>query len=173
MELNNVVKAAIFSALAVGLGFAFIFVPNIEFISVIVFISGLTLGLKWGIVVGASSMFIYSSMNPLGSGLVFPPLLLGQVLSMGVIGALGAGSKHIFNANSSVQFHIIFSGFCGLSCALIYDISTSVSYPLSVGYGYKQTLGYVVSGLLFTFVHQLSSVIIFLIVVPKYLKISS
>ena len=44
MTLNNLVKAAIFSSTAIGLGFVFMFIPNLEFISVTVFLSGLTLG---------------------------------------------------------------------------------------------------------------------------------
>ena len=33
MNLSNLVRAAIFSAVAIGLGFMFILVPNVEFIS--------------------------------------------------------------------------------------------------------------------------------------------
>jgi len=173
MELNNLVKAAIFSALAIGLGYAFLFVPNIEFITVIVFISGLTLGIKTGMIVGGSSMFIFSAMNPIGSGLIFPPLLIGQVLSMLIIGLVGGLLKPLFNANHHHRFQAILAGLCGLGCALLYDISTTIAYPISVGYGFKQTVGYAISGILFTFIHQISNVIIFSIVVPKYLKINS
>ena len=77
MNLSNLVRAAIFSAVAIGLGFMFMFVPNVEFISITVFLSGLTLGFSWGVAVGISSMLIYSSFNPLGSGLIYFTLLLG------------------------------------------------------------------------------------------------
>ncbi|MBT7114640.1 MAG: hypothetical protein HN938_08145, partial [Candidatus Marinimicrobia bacterium] len=49
MELNNLVRAAIFCALAVGMGFSLMLIPNIELITVIVFIAGLHLGIGWGI----------------------------------------------------------------------------------------------------------------------------
>ena len=55
MNLSNLVRAAIFSAVAIGLGFMFMLVPNVEFISITVFLSGLTLGFSWGAAVGASS----------------------------------------------------------------------------------------------------------------------
>lgn len=81
MNLSNLVRAAIFSAVAIGLGFMFMLVPNVEFISITVFLSGLTLGFSWGAAVGASSMLIYSSFNPLGSGLIYFTLLIGQILA--------------------------------------------------------------------------------------------
>ena len=56
MNLNNLVKAAIFSSTAIGLGFVFMFIPNLEFISVTVFLSGLTLGGYIGAIVGGTSM---------------------------------------------------------------------------------------------------------------------
>ena len=52
MNLNNFVKAAIFTAMAIALGFVFMLIPNVEFISVTVFLSGLTLGLGFGAMVG-------------------------------------------------------------------------------------------------------------------------
>tara|TARA_Y100000758_G_scaffold201176_1_gene143673 strand:- start:1564 stop:1890 length:327 start_codon:yes stop_codon:yes gene_type:complete len=82
MELNNLVRAAIFAALAVGMGFSLMLVPNIELITVIVFLSGVTLGKGWGGLVGGTAIFIYSGMNPMGSGLSFPPLFFMQIFSM-------------------------------------------------------------------------------------------
>jgi len=107
MELNNLVKAAIFSALAIGLGYAFLFVPNIEFMTVIIFISGLSLGVKTGMLVGGTSMFIFSAMNPIGSGLVFPPLLIGQVFSMILIGMIGGLLYRFFLSNNHLRFRVI------------------------------------------------------------------
>jgi len=40
MNLNKLVQAAIFAAMAIGLGFMFMLVPNLEFITVTVFLSG-------------------------------------------------------------------------------------------------------------------------------------
>ena len=76
MNLNKLVQAAIFAAMAIGLGFMFMLVPNLEFISVTVFLAGMTLGLPYGILVGGTAMMIYSVMNPLGSGLIYITLLL-------------------------------------------------------------------------------------------------
>jgi len=73
MKLNNLVRAAIFAALAIGVGFSLLLIPNIELITVTIFISGLTLGSAWGMLIGGTAEIIFSSLNPLGSGLSFPP----------------------------------------------------------------------------------------------------
>ena len=56
MRLEEIVKASIFTSIAIGLGFTFLLVPNVEFISVTVFLSGFTLGPLLGSIVGLSSM---------------------------------------------------------------------------------------------------------------------
>jgi len=96
MELNNLVKAAIFCALAVGMGFSLMLVPNVELITVIVFMSGLMLGWRWGTIVGGTAIFIYSGLNPMGSGLSFPPLFFMQILGMAITGFIGGIVRKFF-----------------------------------------------------------------------------
>ena len=98
MGLNNLVRAATFAATAIGLGFMFMLVPNVEFISVTVFLSGLTLGVLFGAMVGGTAMMIYSILNPLGSGLIYLPLLVGQIIAMAVIGTAGAVTGRLFKS---------------------------------------------------------------------------
>jgi hypothetical protein len=74
MDLSKLVRASVFAAVSVGLGFSLLMIPNVEFISIVVFISGVTLGIGWGIVVGGTAEFIFSTLNPFGSGLLFPTL---------------------------------------------------------------------------------------------------
>ena len=169
MNLSNLVRAAIFSAVAIGLGFMFMLVPNVEFISITVFLSGLTLGFSWGAAVGASSMLIYSSFNPLGSGLVYFTLLIGQILAMVVIGMFGAAANKIVK-NLAPVYQAILAGLFGFIGTLIYDITTNLAYPLSAGYSLKETFVYGISGLLFTAMHLVSNTAIFSVVVPGYLR---
>ena len=95
-NLTKLVRAAMFAALAVGLGYSLMLVPNIELITVIIFLSGLTLGIRWGILVGAVSEFIFSAMNPLGSSLMFPPLIAAQIISMIIVGLSGGLLRPVF-----------------------------------------------------------------------------
>ena len=96
MDLVNLVRASIFCAMAVAMGYSLMMVPNIELITVIVFLSGVTLNIWWGALVGLIAMGIYSGLNPLGSGLSFPPLFIAQVIGMSLCGALGGIFKPLF-----------------------------------------------------------------------------
>ena len=95
MVPNNLVRGAIFCSIAIGMGFSLMLIPNIELITVVVFISGLYLGIRWGGLVGFTSMAIYSGMNPMGSGLIFPPLFAMQIIGMSLAGIIG-GIVHPF-----------------------------------------------------------------------------
>ena len=82
MELVNLVRAAIFCAMAIAMGYSLMMIPNIELITVIIFLSGVTLNLWWGALVGLVAMGIYSGLNPLGSGLSFPPLFFAHPVNI-------------------------------------------------------------------------------------------
>lgn len=169
MNLNKLVRAAIFAAMAIGLGFMFMLVPNLEFISVTVFLAGLTLGTTYGAMVGGTAILVYSVMNPLGSGLIYMTLLLGQVIAMVGIGIAGAITAQFINKFSPMMV-VGVAGGIGLVCSLWYDGITTLAYPISAGYNWDETVAYAISGLLFTSMHLISNTVIFSIVVPGYLR---
>ena len=170
MKLNKLVRAAIFAALAIGLGFSLLLIPNIELITVTIFISGLTLGPAWGMLIGGTSESIFSSLNPLGSGLSFPPLFFSQVLSMIIIGAIGGWLRPIFFRPDFSFKTLLGLGFTGLFVTFIFDSLTTLSYPLSAGFELTQTLGIYISGLAFSLIHQISNVIVFIVGIPRVMK---
>jgi len=170
MALNKLVRASIFTALAIGLGFSLLMVPNIELITVIVFLAGLTLGVRWGILVGGTAEFIFSVLNPFGSGLIFPPLLFSQVISMIIIGAVGGLIRPIFFKRKFSKKRIASLAVTGFILTFIFDSLTTLSYPVSVGFDWRQTIGIYLSGIGFTILHQLSNAIIFAIGVPRVVK---
>ena len=169
MNLNNLVKASIFTSIAIGLGFFFMLIPNLEFISITVFLAGLTLGASFGAIVGCTSMLIYSVLNPLGSGLIYLPLLISQILAMGSIGVVGAISR-LFLFSLSIWALAFASGFIGIFCAVWYDGITTLAYPISAGYNWDAALAYSISGIMFTFMHIFSNAIIFSVVIPGYIN---
>jgi hypothetical protein len=170
MKLNNLVRAAIFAALAIGVGFSLLLIPNIELITVTIFISGLTLGSSWGMLIGGTAEIIFSSLNPFGSGLSFPPLFFSQVLSMIIIGAIGGWLRPIFY-RPEFSFKTLFGlGVTGLFVTFIYDSFTTLSYPISAGFELTQTLGIYISGLSFSLLHQISNAIVFTIGIPRVMK---
>ncbi|MDB9722967.1 hypothetical protein OAA83_03455 [Candidatus Marinimicrobia bacterium] len=170
MELNNLVRASIFCALAIGMGFSLILVPNIELITVIVFMSGLMLGLRWGALVGGTAIFIYSGLNPMGSGLSFPPLFFMQIIGMAITGFIGGLFKSFFLLKKTSMISLISLGFLGFFCTFIYDFLTLISYPLSAGLGMSGIMAALVKGIGFTLLHEISNVIVFIVTVPKVIK---
>lgn len=170
MDLNKLVRASIFTALAIGLGFSLLMVPNVELISVIVFLAGLTLGIRWGILVGGTAELIFSVLNPFGSGLVFPPLLLSQVVSMIIIGVAGGLLRPLFFKKDFSKRSIAGLAITGFLLTFIFDSLTTLSYPISVGFDLPQTIGIYISGIGFTLLHQISNAIVFAIGVPSVIK---
>ena len=170
MNLNKLVRASIFTALAIGLGFSLLMVPNVELITVIVFLAGLTLGSAWGILVGGTAELIFSVLNPFGSGLIFPPLLVSQVVSMMIIGVVGGALRFFFFKKTFSTKRIAFLAIIGFLLTFIFDSLTTLSYPFSAGFDMPQTIGIYLSGIGFTFLHQISNAIIFTIGIPKVVR---
>ena len=170
MELNNLVRAAIFCALAIGMGFSLMLVPNIELITVIIFISGLTLGWRWGALVGGTAIFIYSGLNPMGSGLSFPPLFFMQILGMAITGFTGGLFRSFFLEKEINLFSLITLGLLGFICTFIYDFLTLISYPLSAGLGLSGIIAALVKGIGFTLLHEISNAVVFVVTIPKVIK---
>lgn len=169
-NLNNLVRASIFAALAIGLGYSLLLIPNIELIIVVIFLAGLTLGIRWGILVGGTAELIFSVMNPFGSGLVFPPLLVAQVLGMMIVGVAGGLLRPLFFKKQFPPIRIAALALTGFLLTFIFDSLTTLSYPLSAGFDLPQTIGVYVSGIAFTIVHQVSNAIIFAVGIPSVVK---
>lgn len=167
MDLTKLVRAAIFTALAVGLGFSLLLVPNVELITVLIFLAGLCLGPAWGMLVGGTAELVYSGLNPLGSGLSFPPLLAAQLLAMILIGGLGGLLRPLFFQRYLSAPRRAALGLTGFLLTALYDFLTTLSYPLSAGFDWPQTVGIFLTGMGFTFLHQVSNAIVFVIAVPR------
>ena len=60
----RIALTSIFIALSIVLGYMLIFIPNIELITLMIFLSGFILGKKEGLIVGAFSSFIFCFLNP-------------------------------------------------------------------------------------------------------------
>ena len=163
---------AMFVALMVGLGWALALIPNVEFVTALAFTAGATLGPTLGAVTGAAGMFLFSATNPLGSGLAFPVLLAAQVLSQSVVGLLG-GLFFRTDAGKLSRWHYrSLLAVTGLAATILYDGLTSISYPLFAGAATTEIIALLVSGLLFTVLHQVSNTLIFYLLVPRFIQVS-
>lgn len=170
MELENLVRASIFCAMAIAMGYSLMMVPNIELITVTIFLSGVTLNLKWGAMVGLVAMAIYSGLNPLGSGLSFPPLFFAQIIGMSLCGIIGGILKPIFFVKKFSFLKLFLLGLAGFLVTFLYDVLTLVSYPLFSGLGFPGIVASLIKGLGFTLLHEISNIFIFLITVPRVVQ---
>ena len=171
MGPSNLVKAATFSAVAIGMGFSLMLIPNIELITVVVFLSGLYLGIRWGGVVGMTSMAIYSGMNPMGSGLSFPPLFAMQIIGMSLTGIIGGLVRPFFFVKQFNVFLISSLAILGFTVTLIYDMLTLIAYPIAAGLGFSGMLAALIKGLGFTLLHEISNAIVFVVSIPRIIKL--
>ena len=171
MGPSNLVRAAIFSAVAIGMGFSLMLIPNIELITVVVFLSGLYLGIWWGGLVGMTSMAIYSGMNPMGSGLSFPPLFAMQIIGMSLTGIIGGLVRPFFFVKQFNVFLISSLAILGFTVTLIYDMLTLIAYPIAAGLGFSGMLAALIKGLGFTLLHEISNAIVFVVSIPRIIKL--
>lgn len=170
MDLNKLVRAAIFTALAIGAGYALVMIPNVELITVIIFSAGLSLGVKWGLLIGATAEMIFSGLNPMGSGLVFPPLYLAQITGMMIVGLAGGLFRPLLLNGAMNIIKMILLGITGFLLTFIFDSLTTLSYPLSAGFDASRTLGLYMSGIAFTILHQVSNAVIFATGIPRIVR---
>ena len=170
MQLNSLIRASIFSAIAVGMGFSLMFIPNIELITVIVFLAGVHLGIGWGGIVGLTAMGIYSGLNPMGSGLSFPPLFIMQILGMAIAGILGGLVRPLIIEKKINLFLIVGLAITGFIITLIYDLLTLLAYPMTAGLGFSGILAALFKGLGFTLLHEISNAVVFTVTVPPVLR---
>jgi hypothetical protein len=155
-------------ALAIVLKLPILSVPNVEFLTFIIFSSGYLLGIVEGMIVGIISMSIYTSLiTPYG----LPPLpiAMAQILSMALVGFAG-GLVHRLRLISTHNSFLLYMsmGIAGLTLTFIYDLLTN----LAVAYVMGQFYPIMVAAVPFAAIHIISNLIIFIILTPLLLKMS-
>ncbi|MCF7805414.1 MAG: ECF transporter S component [Candidatus Marinimicrobia bacterium] len=170
MSTRRIAYTGLFIALAVALGFALVAIPNFEMISATVFIAGWLLGPGMGALVGFIAELVFSGINPAGSGFLFPPLLIAQVISVSLIGFVGGVARRgqvffLASAGGAVSL-----GLLGGLLTIIFDFLTTISYPLVAGFNETQIWATLGIGALFYSMHVISNAAIFAVIVPAILK---
>lgn len=169
MIKRKLILSAIFVALSVVIGYAFMAVPNVELLTATVFIAGFVLGPLYGALTGATAEFIYSFFNPLGVPML--PLLLAQVSSLMFIG---------FSAGLVAKTHCLFLppplrilcfALIGLGLTLIFDVLTTLSYVVFLtGLDPVKMWANFISGMGFYLIHIVVNTAIFAAIVPFILR---
>jgi len=156
-------------ALAIVLKLPILSVPNVEFLTFIIFSSGYLLGIIEGMIVGIISMSIYTSLiTPYG----LPPLpiAMAQILSMALVGLSGGLVKRfrlISTFNSFLSY--LSMGIAGLILTVFYDLLTNLAAAYVMGQFYPV----MVAAVPFAAIHIISNLVIFIILTPLLLKMSN
>lgn len=163
-QIRKYVLMALFAGTTVGLGYLFISIPNVEAVTLMLFVSGYTLGMMNGILVAIVASTIYFGFNPQGG--MYPPLLVAQIIGMSLSPIMGYLISRMKLKLSRWKL-ISMLGLSAIICTAFYDILTNIAYPLSTGMGVKGIIGFIIAGIPFSALHILSNTLIFLFVIPK------
>lgn len=177
MRARDVSGVAMFVALAVACGYALMAIPNVELITLSVFLGGVFLGPSRGALVGLLSMGLYSGFHPLGAAPL--PLLAAQVGTMAVVGAVGGWEAPLLRrclGGSRGKPALVGGGLLvasGVVLTAVYDTATTVAMAaLMAGPGFSTgregsagpTGGFwvlLVAGSVFSAVHLVSNALAF------------
>lgn len=166
-----------FVALVVVLGYALVYLPNIELVCLTIFLSGFILGKRDGVIVGLMSSFIFCYFNPFGASPL--PLLGFQLLFYAFDGFVGAISsdyvkqKKFFKPNEDLyRFWVIFFfGVVGAILTFIFDILSTIVIVLTDFGTLDVFLIYYIVGIPFTTVHLIGNTLGFVFVLPGLIQL--
>jgi hypothetical protein len=100
--------------------------PNVEFTSLITFLTGAVLGVSFGAGLGSLVMFVNGFLSPAGfAGLLLPFQMLGMAL-VGVGGGLyGRSRSRSYDSGSHFETAVL-----GASLTLIFDVLTNLGWAI-------------------------------------------
>ena len=107
MPVLVVIQCSMLSALAVVLGQVLVVIPNIELISLTLFVSGALGGISGGIVTALTTTICFNYLNPLGASVL--PVFLVQCLAWSLVATGGAVFYKIYGLKFE-KFHIAIAG---------------------------------------------------------------
>jgi uncharacterized membrane protein len=162
---NKLYLSGILAATCVTIGYLFLLIPNLEFITAAIFISGYLTGPLYGALIGLIAELIFSLFNPYGAPSL--PLLAAQLLAMIIVGFSGGYVARTQWLNAGIKMRTIIFGIIGFGLTLTYDILTSLSDAIVMAGGDTTKLfKLVIAGLAFYILHMVSNTVSFALVVP-------
>jgi len=163
--------ASLLVALTVAVSRALAGVPNVELVTLVVFLAGYLLGIRLGVGIGAVVAVGHSLFNPLGPAP--PPLLAAQIIGFGLVGAAGG---IVGPALAGMRHRVLVAAAAGLTggvLTLIYQTLTGVAsfYTFSGEKSIAALLGYVGAGIAFSAMHIVWNTAVFAVVTQPTLRV--
>ena len=166
-KTRRAVLASLLVALAIAVGYALAAVPNVELITLVVFLSGFLLGPVQGAAVGAVAMAGHSLFNVMGAAI--PPILAAQMICYALIGMAGAFAGPVIARMGTVG-----AALAGCLCGAL----LVVGYQLVVGVVSFYTFtsesllwAYIWGGIAFSFIHIVWNAALFLVALRPALAV--
>lgn len=166
-----------FSALSIVLAYMLAEIPNVELLTLMIFLSGFIMGKREGLIVGSLSSFIYFFFNPNGASNL--PLLAFQVFFFSLTGLIGSltsqflDKKEYFKPDKDLytfRVLVIFGILSGL-ITFIYDIFSTLVGGFLVSFKFEYFLATFLSGMIFTTVHLIGNVLGFIFILPALIQL--
>ncbi len=166
-----------FTALSVVLGYALIFLPNIEVYTLMIFLTGFIMGKKDGALVGLMSSLIFCFFNPIGASPL--PLLALQLTYYSLVGVCGGITSGFLNDKSFFKpkedlyvFPIMLTlGIVAAIMTFTFDVFSTVILALSVFGTLDAFWPNYIFGIPFTAVHLVGNVLLFVFVLPSLIQL--
>jgi hypothetical protein len=152
-------------------GYVLAGVPNVELMTITIFISGYLLGIRFGFIIGAASSAVHALLNPLGASL--PPLLLAQCVGFALIGVSGGLFGPFIQRYPIRLTATLVAGLLGFTLTLLYDVLTNIAaYYIAMGGGPASGLvGFVIGGIVFMGMHIVWNTGLFFFVLKPVLTV--
>ena len=147
--LKGIVLTSLFAAAGAAGGYLLMFVPNVEVLTLFMFVSGYVLGFSRGITSSIIASVLYFGLNPQGG--MFPPLLIAQILGLSIAPIAGALHFQTTRKLSLSRFtKRLLIGLSAIIVTLLFDLLTNIAFPLSTGMGIKGVMSTLVLGIPFS-----------------------
>lgn len=157
---KSLVLTALFAGQAFIANFFMLFLPNVSFAFLVIFIAGYSLGISRGMLSGGLGFFLISYFNPYGLPLL--PLLAGQIALGACVGLCGALAARITPIKLHSRAIYPLYALWGVLASGVYMGGVSLIDALLLG-PFKQRI---LVSLGFSILTILSNLIIFPLMVP-------
>lgn len=117
-RLRMIARVGLFSALVYVLSWATAYLPNVNFIFFIVFVSGYLWGAWPGFLVGFIGMGLWTGFNPFGPAAL--PIMAVQMIGAGLSGVLGRSFRLFFKDVSMTKLQLGALVLAAILCTLIF-----------------------------------------------------
>ena len=168
---------ATFTALAIVLGYAMAYIPNIEVFTLMIFLSGFIMSKKEGAIIGLLSASIFTFFNPFGPSP--PPLFIYQLIHYSLTGISGGlvkdfmVNRKFFKPKEDLyvyQVMIIF-GVIGGILTFLFDILSTLLGGFTVSTSIDYFIASYLFGIVFTTVHLIGNILVFVFLLPGLIQI--